>query len=268
MPEPLLSSEALRPATVRVFVPAARSVLRRFLERWRRPVASGTADWESRPRTGSDGFVWLVVRTLQGIEEDLRRGERLLRQDVSSRRAQGLPTKLHLDAGSSRISSTSCSMVRERIRSRQSLSARSMISATRERTSPETSGFHWRSLLSSFSAMASMTWKRYPKPVGRSMQRKESKAPNNQMHRTATSRCSFVSAGFFGHWIRSQSPLPVAVGEPDRWLRHEVALGAAWLDRNPDQVLRVAAGTPRKQASDGRRSSDGYCPRSEAFPVM
>jgi len=38
--------------------------------------------------------------------------------------------------------------------------------------------------------------------------------------------------------------------------------------RNPDQVLRVAAGIPRKQASDGRWSRGRYCQGSEAFPVM
>ena len=38
--------------------------------------------------------------------------------------------------------------------------------------------------------------------------------------------------------------------------------------RNPDQVLRVSAGTPRKQALDGRWPSGCYCPGSEAFPVM
>src|SRR5688572_27988330 len=40
--------------------------------------------------------------------------------------------------------------------SRESLSASSMISATRERTCSAIWGFHWRSLVSSFSAMASM----------------------------------------------------------------------------------------------------------------
>jgi len=45
---------------------------------------------------------------------------------------------------------------------------------------------------------------------------------------------------------------------------YSVLLG--WSD--PDQALRVSAGTPRKQASDGLGSSDSYCRRSEAFPVM
>jgi hypothetical protein len=36
-----------------------------------------------------------------------------------------------------------------------------------------------------------------------------------------------------------------------RWSRHEVAFGTAWLDWFPDQVLRVAAGIPRKHASGG-----------------
>ena len=30
--------------------------------------------------------------------------------------------------------------------------------------------------------------------------------PNHQMHRTATTRCGFECVGFFGRWIRSQSP--------------------------------------------------------------
>src|ERR1035441_9428359 len=34
-------------------------------------------------------------------------------------------------------------------------------------------------------------------------------------------------------------------------VRHEVVFDTAWLDWNPDQVLRVAAGILRKQASDG-----------------
>ena len=45
---------------------------------------------------------------------------------------------------------------------------------------------------------------------------------------------------------------------------HSVLLG--WSD--PDQALRVAAGTPRKHASDGRGPSGRYCQGYEAFPVM
>jgi hypothetical protein len=45
---------------------------------------------------------------------------------------------------------------------------------------------------------------------------------------------------------------------------HSVLLG--W--RNPDQALRVSAGTPRKHASDGLSCSRGYCQGYEAFPVM
>ena len=41
--------------------------------------------------------------------------------------------------------------------------------------------------------------------------------PNNQMHRTATPRCDFESAGIFGRWIGSESPVPVAVGDLGRW---------------------------------------------------
>ena len=40
-----------------------------------------------------------------------------------------------------------------------------------------------------------------------------SERPNNQMHRTATSRCGFEGIGLIGYWIRSQSPVPVAVGD-------------------------------------------------------
>ena len=40
--------------------------------------------------------------------------------------------------------------------------------------------------------------------------------PNNQMHRTATPRCGFGCVGLIGRWIRSQSPLPVAVGDLGR----------------------------------------------------
>jgi hypothetical protein len=44
-------------------------------------------------------------------------------------------------------------------------------------------------------------------------------SPNHQMHRTATPRCGFVGTGCFGHWIRSQSPVPVAVGDLGRWIK-------------------------------------------------
>ena len=39
-----------------------------------------------------------------------------------------------------------------------------------------------------------------------------------------------------------------------------------WSD--PDQALRVAAGIPRKHASDGLWPSGHYCQGYEAFPVM
>ena len=41
------------------------------------------------------------------------------------------------------------------------------------------------------------------------------------------------------------------IAERFRSSRHEVAFNTAWLDRFPDQVLRVAAGIPRKHASGG-----------------
>jgi hypothetical protein len=40
---------------------------------------------------------------------------------------------------------------------------------------------------------------------------------NKQMQRTAVPRCSFESAGVFGHWIRRQRPFPAAVGDPGCW---------------------------------------------------
>jgi hypothetical protein len=44
-------------------------------------------------------------------------------------------------------------------------------------------------------------------------------------------------------------------------VRHEVVFETAWLDWNPDQVLRVAAGILRKQASDGMpRNPPGLLP--------
>ena len=46
----------------------------------------------------------------------------------------------------------------------------------------------------------------------------------------------------------SQHP---GVPDPGLWSRHEVAFNTAWLDRFPDQALRVAAGIPRKHASGG-----------------
>ena len=45
------------------------------------------------------------------------------------------------------------------------------------------------------------------------------------------------------------------------FVRHEVVFETAWLDWNPDQVLRVAAGILRKQASDGMpRNAPGPLP--------
>ena len=51
-------------------------------------------------------------------------------------------------------------------------------------------------------------------------------------------------------------------------LRHEVAFDTAWLERSPDQVLRVAAGIPRKHASGGLGPRGRYCQRCGAFPEM
>ncbi len=50
--------------------------------------------------------------------------------------------------------------------------------------------------------------------------------------------------------------------------RHEVAFDTAWLDASLDQALRVAAGIPRKHASDGRWPMGHYWQRCEAFPAM
>jgi hypothetical protein len=65
--------------------------------------------------------------------------------------------------------------------------------------------------------------------------------------------------GARGGWLR---PLTLAVS-CDMKLQ-SVLLGR----RNPDQALRVSAGTPRKHASDGRSRGRGYCQGYEAFPVM
>ena len=78
---------------------------------------------------------------------------------------------LHLDERLSSWSSTSCSTARDRIRSRASLSAASMTSATSVRTPSEISGFHFRSFVSSFSAIASMAAVIYPRVVHRSTSR-------------------------------------------------------------------------------------------------
>lgn len=40
-----------------------------------------------------------------------------------------------------------------------------------------------------------------------------------EMHRTAARRCSFVSAGLFGRWIRSQRPFSAPDGDPERSLQ-------------------------------------------------
>jgi hypothetical protein len=42
---------------------------------------------------------------------------------------------------------------------------------------------------------------------------------NQQVHRTAAPRLSFRGSGEFGRWIRSQRPLPAAVGDLDRSLK-------------------------------------------------
>ena len=59
-------------------------------------------------------------------------------------------------------------------------------------------------------------------------------------------------------------------GAPDaeRSSRHEVAFNTAWLDRFPDQALRVAAGIPRKHASGGLRLGGRYCRGCGAFRAM
>ncbi|CAB5123907.1 hypothetical protein D3OALGB2SA_3154 [Olavius algarvensis associated proteobacterium Delta 3] len=41
-------------------------------------------------------------------------------------------------------------------------------------------------------------------------------SPNNQMQRTATSRCRFESAKLIRRWNGCQSPLPVAFGDLGR----------------------------------------------------
>ena len=59
-----------------------------------------------------------------------------------------------------------------------------------------------------------------------------------------------------------------AAAEFIRWSRHEVAFNTAWLDRFPDQALRVAAGIPRKHASGGQWLGGHYCQGCGAFPEM
>src|SRR5439155_22388397 len=58
------------------------------------------------------------------------------------------------------------------------------------------------------------------------------------------------------------------IAQFSRSSRHEVAFDTAWLDRFPDQALRVAAGIPRKHASGGLWPSGHYCQRYGAFPAM
>ena len=65
-------------------------------------------------------------------------------------------------------------------------------------------------------------------------------------------------------WLFVLRPWP-GLPEPQRWLCHEVAFGAAWRSK-PDQALRVAAGTPRKHASDGLSRGRGYRQGCNAFP--
>src|SRR3974377_1069022 len=67
--------------------------------------------------------------------------------------------------------------------------------------------------------------------------------------------------------FRSRWPQARAA-HPERWSRHEVAIGTAWLDESSDQALRVAAGIPRKHASDGLGPGGPYCPGCGAFPEM
>jgi hypothetical protein len=44
-----------------------------------------------------------------------------------------------------------------------------------------------------------------------------------------------------------------------RTRRHEVVFDTAWRDSNPDQVLRVAEGSPRRRASGGRAKLRMHC---------
>ena len=55
----------------------------------------------------------------------------------------------------------------------------------------------------------------------------------------------------FGRTVDAQPCVSGGSRSALRWSRHEVAFNTAWLDRFPDQALRVAAGIPRKRASGG-----------------
>lgn len=135
--------------------PTGSQRARRPLGRWRRFPRAGKTVGAVSPRICSHGPV---------LSEGHRSSARAARPDhdvqeslsaESSQRDRDQPATLHLDAGSSSWSSTSCSTARERIRSRVSLSAASITCETRARTSCEISGFHIPSLVSSFAAMAS-----------------------------------------------------------------------------------------------------------------
>ena len=75
-------------------------------------------------------------------------------------------------------------------------------------------------------------------------------------------------------WIGSATTNPTipervgCVTKLQRSSRHEVAFNTAWLDRFPDQALRVAAGIPRKHASGGQWLGGHYCQGCGAFPEM
>lgn len=51
--------------------------------------------------------------------------------------------------------------------------------------------------------------------LSKRLHEKQTAKANTEMRRTAVTHCSYEAVGFFGCWIRSQSPFPAAVGDLD-----------------------------------------------------
>ena len=100
---------------------------------------------------------------------------------------------------------------------------------------------------------------------------KNPRLPNKALEPTAAAPFCFRVSVFISTFLGSAESAPrsaAAAAQLDRSSRHEVAFHTAWLDRFPDQALRVAAGIPRKHASGGLWPSGHYGPRYGAFPAM
>jgi hypothetical protein len=148
---------------------------------------------------------------------DPDRAERRSARAESLRPNRDRPARLHRERGSSRRSSTSCSTILDRIRSRASWSARPIISLTSARTSWAVSGFHSRSFESSFIARASIS-------VVTLLYRWSTVnvfgafgTPNRRMHTNRGPAFRFRCCGSFGRWIGCQRAFPAAIGDPLRW---------------------------------------------------